>query len=185
MFFFSPTREERKKRKEKFILFYFLFFFFCKDVGVYTLQSYWFTHQVYCMCTVYMYWWFRCCSAAPVVVVEAIFLFRRKPAEVPAAILHRNVCEIIKLRIAASASDAATATSPTQPSIDRFPFLFFLFSFSIPGGIEYRLIWYRFSIFLLLPFSSCMRLYGYVCVWKWFFSFPPLDCYPFGRGWTE
>lgn len=99
---------------------------------------------------VYMYWWFRCCSAAPVVVVEAIFLFRRKPAEVPVAILHRNVCEIIKLRIAASASDAATATPPTQPSIDRFPFLFFLFSFSIPGGIEYRLIWYRFSIFLLL-----------------------------------
>ncbi len=139
---------------------------------------------------VYMYWWFRCCSAAPVVVVEAIFLFRRKPAEVPAAILHRNVCEIIKLRIAASASPPTPQLPHHQRNHRSIDSRFFSFSFSIPGGIEYRLIWYRFSIFLLLlllPFSSCMRLYCYVCVcvWKWFFSFPPLDCYPFGRGWTE
>lgn len=38
----------KRKKKEKKNLFYF--FIFCKDVGVYTLQSYWFTHHVYCVC---------------------------------------------------------------------------------------------------------------------------------------
>lgn len=72
--------------------------------------------------------------------------------------------EIIKLRIEApSASDA-----PAPPSIDPFPF------YIHPGtsGIEYRLIWYRFSHFFFWLSSHFFE-----CVWKWFFS---LDCYPFG-----